>query len=158
MNEMNVGSSPYEAPSADLEVEGVGKGISNFERFSAWGVFGLSFITLGIYPVYWLYTRSKVLNSFSDNEIPLNLLNILIGVVIISFATSFLSGFMPENNSLLTLNGLSSLAYMVLYLVVLFKFRNRLRDITNTKISGIITFFGSAIYLQYKINEAIDGQ
>ena len=51
----------------------------------------------------------------------------------------------------------------ILFLIVLFSIHNRLQVIINddigpigTQLSGVMTFFFSVIYLQYKINEAID--
>lgn len=158
MNGNTTETSPYTTPDSDLyAVEGSHK-ITNFKRFSAWGVFGLGIITFGMYPIYWLYTRSKTLNSFSENGISAVLLNILILFVVVSFSSGVLSGFMPENSIIAAANGILTLPYMILYLVVLYKLRNRLNDITESKIGPIITFFGSSIYLQYKINEEIDNQ
>ena len=56
MNE--VAKNPYESPSAELIDKGSLGSINQFKRFTAWGVFGLSMITLGIYPVYWLMRKS----------------------------------------------------------------------------------------------------
>lgn len=158
MSENRAEVSPYATPNADLNVEGSINEISKFKRFTAWGVFGLSIITLGIYPAYWLYTRSKVLNSIIDDGISLTLLNIFLVLVVVSFAVGFLSGALPDNSTLATINSFLTIPYLIIYLVILFKFRNRLRDLTNLNINGVITFFGSAIYLQYKINKAIDNQ
>jgi len=147
----------YQTPSSDLD-NSIKGGVSKFKRFSAWGVFGLSLITLGIYPLYWLYSRSKVLNSFHDNVISKVLLNIFILVAILSFSTSYLSSAMPTNTVFAIANGVLILPYLILYLTVLFKFRNRLREITGDVVGPVLTFFFSAIYLQYKINESIDSE
>ena len=147
----------YQTPSSDLD-NSIKGGVSKFKRFSAWGVFGLSLITLGIYPLYWLYSRSKVLNSFHDNVISKVLLNIFILVAILSFSTGYLSSSMPTNTVFAIADGVLILPYLILYLTVLFKFRNRLREITGDVVGPVLTFFFSAIYLQYKINESIDSE
>ena len=158
MNGNNKESSPYATPNSDLNTVGGSDKISNFKRFSAWGVFGLSIITFGMYPIYWLYSRSKVLNSFSENGISTILLNIFIVVVVVSFSSGVLSGIMPGNPIISAVNGIAAIPYMILYFVVLYKLRNRMNDITTSKIGPILTFFGFVIYLQYKINEEIDSQ
>ena len=147
----------YQAPMSDLSVT-EGGGVSNFKRFSAWGVFGLSIITLGIYPAYWLYNRAKVLNSFHENRMSIVLLNSFIITVIASFSMGFISGAIPDNTVLAIANSVISIAYIVIYLVVLYKLRSRLRDVIGCEIGPVLTFFASAIYLQYKINESIDAQ
>lgn len=158
MDTNNLENSPYATPTADLDLKGSENLIAHFKRISAWAVFGLSIITLGIYPAYWLYDRSKVLNSIIENKISDILLNIFIGLVILSIAVGFWSGFSPEIAILATANSIISVLYMIAYIVVLFSFRNRLAELTNGNINGIITFFASALYLQYKINQAIDNQ
>lgn len=149
-------SSIYKVPEASLEVGPDNSGVHNFERFTAWGVFGLSIITFGIYPAYWLYTRSKTLNSFHHEPISMNLLNAFIISVVVSFAIGFLSGIMGGGSVIETIGGLIQIVYFILYLVVLFTFRSRLKDITGAKVNPVFTFFAAAIYLQYKINKCID--
>lgn len=151
-NESNI----YKAPEASLDAGPDATGVHNFERFTAWGVFGLSIITFGIYPAYWLYTRSKTLNSFHHEPISMNLLNAFIGTVVASFAVGFLGGVMGGGTVVETISGLIQLVYFVLYLVVLFTFRSRLKDVTGAKVNPVLTVFAAAIYLQYKINKCID--
>lgn len=149
-------SSIYKAPEASLETGTDSSGVHNFERFSAWGVFGLSLITLGIYPAYWLYTRSKRVNSFHHNKISMGLLNTFIAAVIVSFIIGFLIEAVDLGDAFLMLSGLLQILYFILYLVVLFTFRSRLKEITGAKVNPVLTFFAAAIYLQYKINKCID--
>lgn len=153
MNSVN--GNPYSAPESDVSTVELATGIDNFDRFSAWAVFGLSVITFGIYPIYWMYTRSQTLNSFHDKKIsPLLLTTFLLLVI-----TSFITGLFPQTEGVvLMLAGIVNLLYLVVYLVVLFGLRNRLNEIVMDEISPVITFFGSAIYLQYAINKCIDQQ
>ena len=150
--------NPYKTPEAHLVQTTSDKSILAFKRFSAWGVFGLTIVTLGIYPYFWMYTRTKTINSIHENVISPALVSAFLVVVALSYASSF---FGESQQAILA--GLAiSLLYLVLYLVVLFKIRNRLQDIINRssnnpyKLGTILTFFFSSIYLQYKINECID--
>ena len=148
-------TNPYRAPESDVGALELGVGITNFERFSAWGVFALSIITLGIYPIYWLYSRSNTLNSFHSNKISPVLLMAFVALVFASFVIGIIN---PQEGVMLVLGGVVNLAYTIAYLMVLFSVRNRLNELVNDGISPIITFFGSAIYLQYSINKCIDQQ
>ena len=156
MDEMN--DNPYKTPEAELSSTDNDKSILQFKRFSAWGVFGLSFITLGIYPIYWLYTRAQVVNSIHEKQISSALLMSMVLVTILSFASSFFS----ESDVAVIVGLVVAIAYMVIYILVLFKVRNRLVDIMNNscatvyKLSPVLTFFFFSIYLQYKLNQCID--
>lgn len=137
-------------PESNINPMNLDMGVKNFERFSAWGVFGLSIITLGFYPLYWLYTRITKLNSFHSKEISPILLKSLVALMIVQL---LLFLFIPEGA---VLSDLTAIFYIILYLVVLFTFRNRLVEITRDKINPVITLFFGTIYLQYKINKCID--
>lgn len=157
MNENN--ANPYQTPEANLNISQPQGKIVNFKRFTAWGVFGLSVITLGIYPIYWMYSRALTVNDNHGNKISMGLLHGLIAATVFSFAAEFLGD--SETAAMVSL--VVTVAYMVLYLIVLFTLRARLQDIINVNnspynqpLSGVLTFLFNCIYLQYKINEAID--
>jgi hypothetical protein len=79
-------------------------------------------------------------------------------VTILSFASSFFG----EGNIAVIVGLVVAIAYMVIYILVLFKVRNRLVDIMNKsctsvyKLGPVLTFFFFSIYLQYKLNQCID--
>lgn len=150
--------SPYKTPSADLIDRNEDNQISHFNRFSAWGVFGLGFITLGIYTIYWLCSRAYKVNAISENKIEPYWMIALIISLVLSFASSFIGS--AETAAVISL--VVTVVYLVAYVAVAFKLKNRLTDMMNNgsnnsyKLSGVLTFLFSAIYLQYKINEYID--
>ena len=153
MNEEN--SNPYRTPESDVDVVDLDNRIKNFERFSAWWVFGLTIITLGIYPIYWLYTRSNTVNSLRKKKISSVLLVSLVVFTIGSFISEV---FEPTGGEglLMAIYAAVNIIYVVLYLIVLFKLRNRLNEIVKDNINPILTFFLSAIYLQYAVNRCLD--
>ena len=148
--------NPYAAPQSQV-IENDGEGsITHFERFSAWGVFGLSFITLGIYSIYWMYSRTKVLNEITDDPIPESFTNAVLGLYVGNWILSFADGAM-DSVALSGLSSLVSLASGILGIIWIFKMKNRVEPFArNFSFSGLLTFFFGAIYVQYKINEAID--
>lgn len=153
----NQSSNIYKAPESELQVsQEVDGGVENFKRFTAWGVFGLSIITFGIYPLYWLYTRSNILNTFHHNKVSQNILLAFVITIILSYSIGIFSSVYEENAPLAIADGVLSLVYIVFYLIVLFSLHNRLKEVTGDNFNPVLTFFFSSIYMQYKINVAID--
>lgn len=157
-NEQN----PYSPPEANLQADNTGHKIENFPRFSAWAVFGLTIITLGIYYPYWLFTRTRILNRIHENKISCALVNVVIGLFIVNLVLSYISGMNPQDEDLNLSANLINILYAITNLYWVFSFRNRIHQITGADkesgfwLGGILTFFFQVIYLQYKINEYID--
>lgn len=155
--------NPYDSPTSTLinEQDAVGD-IENFKRFSAWGVLGLSILTLGVYYMYWFYTRTEVLNRVHHNPIPGFVSIGAIVAYVLYFGASMFSEEQMEEPLVLAFVLISTLAYIVLYMWWVFGFRNRLMAMViasgrdDVKVGIILTFIFQAIYLQYKINEYID--
>ncbi|WP_077339907.1 DUF4234 domain-containing protein [Pseudocolwellia agarivorans] len=153
----------FEAPKADLSAPATDSPILQMERFSAWGVFGLSIITLGLYYLYWLYTRVNKINTLSKvakgNIIALY---IYIAANIVSNICQY--ALDPTNIVIAIVIMVAGLVGLVAYVMTVFSARKALSEVINegsqepVKLGGILTFFFSAIYFQYKINEAIDNQ
>ena len=156
---------PYTPPQSDLDRKKSGPdAIAEFPRFSAWAVFGLLIITLGIYSVYWLYSRTNILNRITSQPIPSSFTSfVLVGYVMV-FAIAFASGMSPDDESLAIVSTLLSFIINISMLVWFFKIKNRINDLTATSrgdalwIGPILTFLFNTIYLQYKINQIIDGE
>lgn len=150
-------SNPYAAPNSDVVSEILeSSNIHCFTRFSAWGVFGLSIVTLGIYPIYWMVTRSKIINNNVKEPISTALINANIAIYAVNFVLSFIAEAVGPQ--VVLLSSLISIVYMVVYLIWLFKMRSKIEEIMGKSgaLSGIMTFFFNVLYFQYKINEAID--
>jgi hypothetical protein len=156
MNELT--DSPYKTPESHLAQSISNKNVQNLGRFTAWGVFGLTVITLGIYPIYWMYSRAKIINSIHEEKISSAVLILFVVVEILWYSSVFFS----VSGAVIQVGGVIAVVNSVLYLIVLFTIRNRLRDIVNRsgtkqyKVGIVLTFFFSVIYLQYKINKCID--
>jgi len=149
----------YQAPEAELTQQNTSgnKPILNFDRFSAWGVFFLSLITLGIYAIYWLVSRTNKANALAKHQVNQNLVYGYIALYVINIAVAFTS--IPE-----VFSSIISIITFIVGLVFIFSLRASLKELINegsnepVHLSGILTFFFYAIYFQYKINEAIDNQ
>lgn len=131
-------------------------------RFSAWGVLGLTIVTLGLYYIYWLFTRTKIINQVHSDKIPAGVVSTVLGLLLINIIVSFYSGMYPENLDYQLYANLSSIAYSLSNLYWVFSVRNRIHQMSQAEkqggfwLSGIMTFFFQVLYMQYKINEYID--
>ncbi len=153
-----IGFNPYATPKAQLDTEAVRGNVLAFPRFSAWFVFLLTWLTLGIYHAYWIYTRGRITNRvLPSGGVPLGLTIAVVILFCANLIASFASGMEPENRHLQMLGLLLSVAQWIVHLVWIFTFRDVLREISNKPaVSGWMTFFFSQLYFQYKINEFID--
>ncbi|WP_016955843.1 DUF4234 domain-containing protein [Catenovulum agarivorans] len=154
----------FEAPKAELADLNTNDQILNLKRFSAWGVFFLSLITLGIYFIYWLYTRSTALNKLeTENKVNMTNLYVYIATYIVSQVVSIAAEFMPEQLEVEIVSLVIGLINFGFYIAVAFSIRKVLGEVLNKNqgdqvvgLSGGMTFFFSAIYFQFKINKAHD--
>lgn len=149
-------SNIYQTPEADLNKGNESEGAINFERFSAWGVFGLMVITGSYYGIYWLYNRSEILNAFHPRKMPMGLLVAFVLLAIFSIVFGILTSTSVNSPTIEMLDIAANLGYLIIYLIVLFGFRSRLIQVTGDRVNPFLTFFGSVIYFQYKLNKAID--
>lgn len=152
----------FEAPQANLTDSNPEKPVLKMERFSAWGVFLLTVVTFGIYYPYWLINRAKKINLLS--KVSKANLAMLYTYVALYIATIVMSAIFPEDSPMTIVNGVVSIVTMVPLLIGVFSMRRAVEEVINegnqepVHLGGILTFFFSAIYFQYKINEAIDNQ
>lgn len=159
-----VADNPYVAPEAELELQHDTGDLSVFPRFTTWAVFGLTIITLGIYAMYWLYNRTRKLNSICDDRIANGFVAAAIGVYVASGVSSIVVSVADPystSGSLMLIDSLLGIASYILTLVWVYKFRNRLNRITNSQgkptwAGPILTFFFSVFYLSYKVNQHLD--
>ncbi len=158
MSDSDLEENVFAAPQAEL-TDGADKEklVLQFERISAWFVFFIGLITLGIYNVYWLYSRTLIANNLAkEHKINVNWLYSYISLFAINLVASFAG--------LETLALIVQVINFVVYIVLVFSMRRAFIEIINagsenyTHLNGILTFLFSSIYFQYKINEAIDRQ
>lgn len=165
--------NPYATPEANVIQQTGQGGWQHFTRFSAWGYFGLSIITLGIYTVYWFYTRRKEFEqAVPEQVVSANLLNITVLIYLISLVLSFAGAFLTGSTGVAGFNSgdvfmastvietIASITAAVLFIFIAFKYRSCLQSLqagnSDYRVGPVLTFFLQGLYLQYKINELID--
>lgn len=137
--------------------------VEAFPRFSAWAVFFLGIPTMGLYNAYWLYSRSKIMNRLSNHSLSTTIPMIYLGIATASFVMSILNSVVFKGSSTIAMvSGVVSLVNFVLYLITAFSLRRELEKVLESSgssapsLGGIMVFFFSSIYMQYKINQCID--
>ncbi len=167
-------NNPYSAPSADLDIKSTEKSldkIKQFPRFSTWAVIGLTMITLGLYGYYWLFSRTKILNSLLPNKpiasslIIITLIILLLNLVLTLFIPVLPTMEFVNPKIIATIYLLSipvSFVAVILFLIWAFSFRNRFNILSESSkgskfwLGIILTFFLNVYYFQYKINQIHD--
>lgn len=156
--------NPYAAPSADLSTANEQSvRLDIFKRFSTWYVFGLSIITLNLYVLYWMYTRSKILNRLNNVEpIGDNFMSVTIVINVISLPLGYAQPVLQEYGDYALIPDIVAVVSAILLLVWAFKFRHRLNDFLeehqtpHQKAGPVFTFLFQVLHLSYKINENLD--
>lgn len=153
---------PYQPPAVDVSPPDVrsADSIKVFEKFSTWYVFGLSFITLGLYPVYWLFSRSRRLNKLKYIE-PVNetYMQVTAVVWVLSYPVSIGEIYMMDNPSYLLFSNGFEIATAIMVIVWAFMFRNRLNTFLErssaktSRLGPVLTFFFQVLYLSFKVNQ-----
>ncbi len=151
--------NPYKAPDSDVAQVSNGGLNGIFDRFSAWAVFGLAFITSGVYTMWWAHSRTQKLNPYIDEPIEKSFINTTFILIGCYFVGAFVTGVNTTIGAVLMFLGF--VGYIML-IVWFFKLRNRLNTHLGyvkgdrNWIGPILTFFFNSTYLQYKINAVID--
>lgn len=123
-------------------------------RFSAWYVFLLYFLTLGIYPLYWLINRTQLIRKQGITNISTNW---AYATLVLYFPSQILQ-YVSDAEEVVLAAAAINIVYMVTYLVAIFTLRNRLQEQLGIKLGWFMTFFFNVLYMQYKINELHDSQ
>ena len=156
MTDENVYSAPQSDVSTSIDTNSE---IEAFPRKSAWAVFFLAVFTLGMYVYYWLYTRTKIINTLPNRKVSLLPITAIVVLFVITFILAFFSELNKGNTALTGLLAIIRIIFSILYLVALYSVRSELMHIlkvsgaSNAEIGGVRTFFFGTIYLQYKINQ-----
>ena len=155
MNEITE-TNPYATPAASVEKPlQSGEEILGFPRFSAWWVLLLSILTLNFYTVYWLYSRTKIINRVLPKDpIYMGMCWTFIAFYMVNIGFAFLEVYYASN--------LTNVVSTIMMLVWAFSLRNRLNLLAGVKSDSklrtgpVLTFFLQSIYLAYKINQIHD--
>lgn len=158
--------NPYAPPQAALERTNLKQdALTGFTKISVWWVILISLLTLGLYPMYWLYTRTELVNTkMTYNPISMQFVFIVLAVYVSALLANIgfaLAGISEEPNILLILNILGWLNW-ILILVWEFTLRSRFNNLFTSEFdhqfhfAAAWTFLFSIFYFQYKINRIFD--
>jgi uncharacterized membrane protein len=156
---------PYQPPTVDVSPPDVRSAntIQVFEKFSTWYVLGLTFITLGLYSVYWLFSRSRRLNKLKYIEpVSETYMQVTAAAWVLSYPVGIGEIYMQDNASYLLFSRGLEIATAMMILVWAFMFRNRLNtflehcSVKTSRLSPVLTFFFNVLYLSFKVNQNLE--
>lgn len=156
--------NPYKTPETELVQKNNNFNLLNsFEKFSTWNVFGLMIITLSLYLLYWIYTRTKILNTLPSVE-PIDdaFINTCLALFFVSIGLAVGEVYMGDNAAYILTSQFISMMSNIFLIVWAFKFKNRLNTYLSNHVSGcrylgpFMTFFFQVLYLSYKLNENME--
>ena len=151
----------YSTPDSDVDCDI--NPIEALPKISTWLVFIFTFFTFYLYGVYWLYSRSIILNRTHKS--------VVIGKGFINIIpTLWLGSLLVEiADDLYTLNLASeqwswpvSIALNIAIIFWCFSIKTRLswirrnNGISDIQLSGLLTFVLGPLYLNYKVVEMIN--
>lgn len=121
-------------------------------------------ITLGIYQLFWVFSRTDSLNNITKSKINGALpFFYLLGFILI-FGIGFYEGWVGygySESSYSSILPLIQLLDLVLMWIIAFKMKNILKEFSYNndiyiRYNGFLTFLLTFTYINYKINENID--
>ena len=157
----------YRPPDSDVTASNKDEydNINVFKRANIWLTILLTFITLGLYFLYWLHTRTKKLNLIVHHQLSAAFTGFAALLYLLTFLLNILQVFVEVTGRLtdllpyFTFFQIADLVSSILMLVWIFMFRGRLQEGFSSQyfhMGLVLTFFFQIFYLQYKINELID--
>lgn len=152
-------ANPYAAPKADLTTKVTGGSIDNIPTLSTFIVVLLTIFTLGIYSMFWIYNRSKLLNEASTGQkVSMPIIIGFIVLAIVANVASVLAGD-PPSIAMAAVSGLTALAYLVLFFVWAFSFRKIFHNVLKIEkgnplwCNAFLVVLLNVFYFNYKINQ-----
>lgn len=91
----------YALPAAELAPEKENRlgDISVFKRFNTLYTIALSFLTLGLYFPYWLYTRTKKLNQIARHRTSSKFTGVTVAAYLVTYLLYFAQAFFEETDN-----------------------------------------------------------
>ncbi|MEJ2692411.1 MAG: DUF4234 domain-containing protein [Candidatus Thiodiazotropha sp.] len=156
--------NPYNAPKADLATQDEqSDSLAIFPRFSTWFVFFLSLATLGLYILYWLYHRTRILNRLKGiSPISDTFIFLSLGFNVVSIPVNIGEAFVKHNQEYILASNILYIVSTLLLLIWAFKFRHSLNDFLeksphpSSRLGPVFTFLFQSLYLSYKINQNLE--
>ena len=118
-------------------------------------------ITLTIYPLFWVFSRKKILNQLTESKINESLPVLFVITAILSSVLEVYGGTQLNGGSAIGLSILLQLISTVLMVVIAFQMKKVLKEFSDNNemkitYNGFFTFLFNFWYINYKLNENID--
>jgi len=128
--------------------------VSNYPSIPSWVVLVLCIFSLGLYPIWWFYSRAAIVNGHQTGGISLWQIHILAIIAALNVGLEFIPTLMlPE-----LLASVIFWGHLAVYFWVVFCFKSEIESslylskVRDFQISMFLSFILSTVYFQYKIN------
>ncbi len=137
--------------------------MQGFREKNVWLVLLLTFVTGGIYVIYWLRRQAKLIHTLRPDLMPagtVTLANILLGLFVLSAAVDVASIF-SHSPALDNVSNIFGRGVGLLSLSLLFQVWGAFNKLINAQkgsdswFNGLYTFLLSVVYLQHHLNQMI---
>ncbi len=162
---MMPGNTPENNQKPNSLPENEHAGIAEFPRLNVMLFVMLTLITFGIYMVYWMYNRTMIVNRQVGSEgIPMAFISLAVTAFVVCIGFDIALRQEPTRMDLMLVYLVFALICNILFLVWIFKIRNRLHLMMQISkdhpywCKTIWTFLFLAFYIQYKINQTLDDE
>jgi hypothetical protein len=153
------------APQSKMELNMEKSQFSQLKRESTLQLLGLSLVTLGIYPAYYVKIQTQKIDGFAHamTQIGRALPDLLLWFSCLSAVLLIATWGQPENIYLQLVSSVLNLTINIMYVVWAYKARNRVNAAFNSKegdstwFSGVWTLFLAVIYFNFKVNSINEG-
>ena len=136
--------------------------IRELKSQSTWRLFGLGFITFGVYFAHYIQRQTDIINKYceEDDEISDVLVTMILVLSYVSILFFFAGIISREGSQILEeIQNLIDTVANIFFIVWGFKARNRVHQILEIRkysyswFSGLWTFLFTPLYFNYKVNE-----
>jgi len=129
-----------------------------------WGICVLlAFLTCGIFSIVWIMVQAVWVKKVQPTTKAVTYFGIVIGLWLLSMTLAVSRGISAAqtghaDSSLATVQGLISLAYLIIWIIGSFNMRDSIEEHFNSaepiglSLSGVMTFFFNVFYFQYHFN------
>ncbi|WP_428240582.1 DUF4234 domain-containing protein [Gynuella sp.] len=154
----------YKTPASSFNIPAFTEDLNVYKRVSVWNMLFLTIVTLGIYPIYWMYSRTWLLNIITREGISSSVIRIALVSGAVYVISPILGQVLLGRQFAAAVGLFAAVSYIVFALIWIFGLRAEISRIARSQgqsdfhANAILTFFFQVFYLQYKINQFIDRQ
>ena len=113
-------------------------------------MFIFSLASLGLYLLYWIYSRAYALNRQQDNVVSINALNGFVAVYLVLFVAGFFPDMVNQHRDFFMIGQFIYLGFLIKVVIDL---KNGFERLLGRRLNLFWAILFSAFYFQFQINK-----